>query len=179
MDYPEIQHHGAAGGVTGTYHQLLMDAQRSLLNDCVLFQGAETSVEGKSADDRLAIEFPLYSIKVLVATYVHIDYVWCIPYLLAAGFKGPILCSEPSSKLLPTVLDSPLGSRFTQVFLDLKPYWDNEALQRIKRGRNPMGFEQLQPSTATRHIWPWCAIWPLPLARPLLLPAVACAAAVK
>jgi metallo-beta-lactamase family protein len=44
---------------------------------------------------------------------------------------------------LPIILDSPLASRFTQVYRDLNPFWDNEALQRLKRGRNPLGFEQL------------------------------------
>jgi metal-dependent hydrolase (beta-lactamase superfamily II) len=43
--------------------------------------------------------------KALVASHVHIDHVGRIPYLLAAGFKGPILCSEPSVKLLPVVLE--------------------------------------------------------------------------
>src|SRR5690606_2198717 len=41
----------------------------------------------------------------LVATHVHSDHVGRIPGLLAAGFKGPILCSEPSAKLLPIVLE--------------------------------------------------------------------------
>jgi metallo-beta-lactamase family protein len=44
---------------------------------------------------------------------------------------------------LPIILDSPLASRFTQVYRELKPFWDNEALQRVKQGRNPLGFEQL------------------------------------
>lgn len=114
MDYPEILHHGATGGVTGSCHQLLMDAQRSLLIDCGLFQGAETSAEGKSAADRLAIEFPLDTIKALVATHVHIDHVGRIPYLLAAGFKGPILCSEPSAKLLPIVLEDAFKLGFSR-----------------------------------------------------------------
>ena len=61
---------------------------RRLLVDCGLFQGAETSAEGKSAADRMAIEFPLDTIKALVATHVHIDHVGRIPYLLAAGFKA-------------------------------------------------------------------------------------------
>jgi len=43
MHYPDILHHGAKDGVTGSCHQLLMDAQHSLLIDCGLFQGAETS----------------------------------------------------------------------------------------------------------------------------------------
>ncbi|HAF91194.1 MAG TPA: MBL fold hydrolase, partial [Pseudomonas sp.] len=37
--------------------------------------------------------------------HVHIDHVGRIPYLLAAGFSGPILCSEPSARLLPIVLE--------------------------------------------------------------------------
>jgi len=36
---------------------------------------------------------------------VHIDHVGRIPNLLAAGFEGPILCSEPSARLLPIVLE--------------------------------------------------------------------------
>lgn len=44
---------------------------------------------------------------------------------------------------LPIILDSPLASRFTQVYRDLKPFWDNEALQRVKQGRNPLEFAQL------------------------------------
>lgn len=43
---------------------------------------------------------------------------------------------------LPVILDSPLDSRFTQVYLELKPFRGNEAQQRIKQGRNSLGFEQ-------------------------------------
>lgn len=59
MAFTDILHHDAKDGVTGSCHQLLMDAQHSLLIDCWLFQGAEISAdEGKSAADRLVIEFP-------------------------------------------------------------------------------------------------------------------------
>ncbi|MCG4455179.1 MBL fold metallo-hydrolase [Pseudomonas sp. MMS21-TM103] len=114
MDYPDILHHGAKDGVTGSCHPLLMDTEHSLLIDCGLFQGAEISAEGKSAADRLAIEFPLDTIQALVATHVHIDHVGRIPYLLAAGFKGPILCSEPSAKLLPIVLEDAFKLGFSR-----------------------------------------------------------------
>ncbi len=113
MGFPHILHHGAKDGVTGSCHQLLMDAQHSLIIDRGLFQGAETSPEGKSGADRLAIEFPLDTIKVLVATHVHVDHVGRIPYLLAAGVKGPILCSEPS-KLLPIVLEDAFRLGFSR-----------------------------------------------------------------
>jgi metallo-beta-lactamase family protein len=77
----------------------------SLLIDCGLFQGAETSPEGRAGAERLEIDFFLDGIKALVATHVHIDHVFHIVYLLDAGFQGPIICSEPSAKLRPIVLE--------------------------------------------------------------------------
>lgn len=101
---PSILHHGARNGVTGSCHQLFVEGRNSLLVDCGLFQGAETAPDGRSAADRLEIDFPLEGVGALVLTHVHIDHCGRLPWLLAAGFKGPILCSEPSARLLPTVL---------------------------------------------------------------------------
>lgn len=114
MTYPQILHHGAVSGVTGSCHQLQVDAEHALLIDCGLFQGAETSVKGRAGANNLAIDFPLVGIKALIATHVHIDHVGRIPYLLAAGFKGPILCSEPSAKLLPIVLEDAFKLGFSR-----------------------------------------------------------------
>lgn len=105
MTFPNIQHHGAVTGVTGSCHQLHADAANSYLIDCGLFQGTETSNNGSAGQGSLAIDFSLDTVRALIATHVHIDHVGRIPYLLAAGFKGPILCSEPSAKLLPIVLE--------------------------------------------------------------------------
>lgn len=101
---PNIIHHGAFSGVTGSCHQLFIDDRHSLLIDCGLFQGAETAPDGQAGANRLDIGFAVDKVQALVATHVHIDHVGRIPWLLAAGFKGPILCSEPSAKLLPVVL---------------------------------------------------------------------------
>ncbi|MDH1234833.1 MBL fold metallo-hydrolase [Stutzerimonas stutzeri] len=114
MSYPQIEHHGAKDGVTGSCHQLHMNATSSLLVDCGLFQGNDASILSEPGADRLAIEFPLDTIKALVATHVHIDHVGRIPYLLAAGFDGPILCSEPSAKLLPIVLEDAFKLGFSR-----------------------------------------------------------------
>lgn len=105
MLYPESIHHGGIEGVTGSCHQLQMDATSSLRIDCGLFQGLETSKQGIVGTDPSAIDFSIETIKALIVTHVHADHVGRIPNLLAAGFKGPILCSEPSAKLLPLVLE--------------------------------------------------------------------------
>jgi len=111
--YPfTISHHGAVNGVTGSCHELRL-GDFGVLVDCGLFQGAETSGQGAGAE-QLQIEFPITNIKALVATHVHIDHVGRIPYLLAAGFKGPILCSEPSAELLPLVLEDAVKIGFTR-----------------------------------------------------------------
>ncbi|MCQ4306548.1 MBL fold metallo-hydrolase [Pseudomonas stutzeri] len=122
MSYPKIEHHGAKDGVTGSCHQLHMNATSSLLVDCGLFQGNDASIPSEPGADRLAIEFPLDTIKALVATHVHIDHVGRIPYLLAAGFDGPILCSEPSAKLLPIVLEDAFKLGFSRDQAQIEKY---------------------------------------------------------
>ena len=97
MIYPSITHHGATQGVTGSCHQLHLDAQRSVLIDCGLLQ------EGGAHSGRV-IEFPIEGVKALVVTHVHLDHAGRIPDLLVAGYRGPIVCSEPSAKMLPLVL---------------------------------------------------------------------------
>lgn len=110
VSYSHILHHGAIAGVTGSCHRLRMDERHSLLVDCGLLQGAEVSPEGGAGVDNLAIDFSLSGIQTLVV----IDHVGRIPYLLAAGFKGPILYSEPSAKLLPIVLEDAFKLGFTR-----------------------------------------------------------------
>lgn len=108
-----LRHHGAIDGVTGSCHQLLLADGRSILVDCGLFQGAETSADGGAAG-QLEIGFPVAEIQALVLTHVHIDHVGRIPHLLAAGFRGPIICSQASATLLPLVLEDALKVGFTR-----------------------------------------------------------------
>lgn len=107
-----LHHHGAVDGVTGSCHQLLADG-RSILVDCGLFQGAETSADGGVAG-KLEIGIPVADIQALVLTHVHIDHVGRIPHLLAAGFRGPIICSEASAILQPLVLEDALKVGFSR-----------------------------------------------------------------
>lgn len=101
MKFPALSHHGGARGVTGSCHQLHLDNALSLLIDCGLEQG----VDARPGAEHASISFDIEGIQALVVTHVHLDHVGRIPALLAAGFRGPILCSEPSAKLLPLVLE--------------------------------------------------------------------------
>lgn len=107
----EIAHHGATSGVTGSCHELNI-GEAGILIDCGLFQGQDEG-RGASASD-LSIDFPIEHIRALVVTHVHIDHVGRIPYLLAAGFDGPIICSEPSAIMLPEILEDALKIGFTR-----------------------------------------------------------------
>ncbi|WP_116472425.1 MBL fold metallo-hydrolase [Zobellella maritima] len=102
----EVLHHGAVKGVTGSCHELRLDGA-GILIDCGLFQGTERR-------DDLTIDFEIGHIRALVVTHVHIDHVGRIPYLLGAGFKGPVICSEPSALLLPAMLEDALKIGFTR-----------------------------------------------------------------
>ena len=122
----DILHHGATSGVTGSCHELTLTPRikkgsdpkftgsnsAGILIDCGLFQGQD---EGRSASaSDLSIDFPIEHIRALVVTHVHIDHVGRIPYLLAAGFEGPIICSEPSAIMLPEILEDALKIGFTR-----------------------------------------------------------------
>ncbi|MFK3774606.1 MBL fold metallo-hydrolase [Pseudomonas sp. NPDC089406] len=100
MLFPCISHHGGTRGVTGSCHQLHLDSDHSLLIDCGLEQGADA--RGASPGQ---LGFDISGIQALIITHVHLDHVGRIPALFAAGFRGPIFCSEPSARLLPLVLE--------------------------------------------------------------------------
>ncbi|WP_306168721.1 MBL fold metallo-hydrolase [Halomonas sp. MMSF_3323] len=112
MDYPSIFHHGGAEGVTGSCHRLQISPDHAILIDCGLFQGED--LKGQSSFERHQIEFPVDDVIALVVTHVHIDHIGRLPYLMAAGFKGPIICTPPSARLLPLVIEDALKIGFTR-----------------------------------------------------------------
>ncbi|MGC3832867.1 MBL fold metallo-hydrolase RNA specificity domain-containing protein [Moritella viscosa] len=101
-----ILHHGAVNGVTGSCHQLYMNEYNSVLIDCGLFQGSEAA--GNNNKDQHSIDFNVRTVKALIITHCHIDHVGRIPYLLAAGFTGPIYATEATAALLPLVIEDAL-----------------------------------------------------------------------
>ncbi|PTN38912.1 MBL fold metallo-hydrolase RNA specificity domain-containing protein [Desulfonatronum sp. SC1] len=109
---PIIDHYGGAKGVTGSCHHLRLDKERALLVDCGLRQGTDAPEGDDSANQ--AIDFPVNDLVALVVTHVHIDHIGRLPHLVAAGYTGPILCSKPSAKLLPLVIEDALKIGFTR-----------------------------------------------------------------
>ena len=103
----QILHHGAVNGVTGSCHELVINSKASVLIDCGLFQGEDEK-------DDLSIEFNVTHITALIVTHCHIDHVGRIPYLLAAGFKGPIFTTPASASLLPLVIEDALKVGITR-----------------------------------------------------------------
>ena len=97
MSKVDILHHGAVTGVTGSCHQYICSSH-NLLIDCGLFQGSES--------DRDLSDFPfdVSAVDALIVTHGHIDHVGRIPWLIASGFRGAIICSEPTARLLPIIL---------------------------------------------------------------------------
>lgn len=124
-EYPQIQHHGAVTGVTGSCHRYLVSADTHLLIDCGLFQGRDARLKAEQvlhvqqpgedgADPAQLIEFDLSQVRALIVTHVHIDHIGRLPYLIAAGFNGPIYCSRPTAHLLPLVIEDALKIGFTR-----------------------------------------------------------------
>lgn len=101
-DYPQFTHYGAVSGVTGSCHQYWLSDSYSVLIDCGLFQGDEFGKSGSAQSPQIQFDWRL--IKAVLLTHVHIDHVGRLPYLIAAGYRGPIYCTEASAVLLPLVL---------------------------------------------------------------------------
>ena len=111
----QIKHRGAVEGVTGSCHELCIEGAtpHSILIDCGLFQGKDAP-HSRDKHDALQIDFDIHPIQAVVLTHVHIDHVGRLPYLLSAGYKGPIIASKASAKLLPMVLEDALKVGFTR-----------------------------------------------------------------
>jgi metallo-beta-lactamase family protein len=131
MNRTPIIHHGGRYQVTGSCHELRLADGSGLLIDCGLPQGKDAG--------RPEIDFPVALLRALVLTHVHIDHCGRLPYLIAAGFDGPIFCSEPSALLLPEILEDAIRLGITRQ----QPLID-QLLRKIKKQIRPLPYGQWQ-----------------------------------
>jgi ribonuclease BN (tRNA processing enzyme) len=90
---------GAAGTVTGSRYSITY-GDRHLMVDCGMFQG-DLEITERNRD---AWPVKAHQYEALLLTHAHIDHSGCIPKLVADGFNGPILCTEPTIELCELLL---------------------------------------------------------------------------
>jgi metallo-beta-lactamase family protein len=91
--------HGAAGGVTGSMHQLEVEGKHYLL-DCGMFQGRRKEAEQLNRD----FPFPASSVDAVVLSHAHIDHSGRLPLLVKNGFHGPIYATPATMDLCDAML---------------------------------------------------------------------------
>ena len=90
---------GAAGTVTGSKF-LIESAGTRVLVDAGLFQG-EREWRRRNWED---LPVPAASIDAVVVTHAHLDHSGYLPVLARQGFRGEVVCSEETARLIPIVL---------------------------------------------------------------------------
>src|SRR6516165_2007164 len=90
---------GAAGGVTGSMHQVEAGGQRLLL-DCGLYQGGRKDADHKNRN----LPFPGSAIDAVILSHAHIDHSGNLPTLVRQGFAGPIYATPATADLCSWML---------------------------------------------------------------------------
>jgi metallo-beta-lactamase family protein len=112
---------GAAGTVTGSKTSITYGSQHFLV-DCGMFQGDEP-ITRHNWD---ALPIPARDYRALILTHAHIDHSGAIPHLVARGFDGPILCTEPTHDLCRLLLPDSAKIQAEQAGSEHPPFYDPE-----------------------------------------------------
>jgi len=78
--------------IVGTVHHYIDDKE----------QGNDT--DELNQESLLSINFDISTVRALIVTHCHIDNVGRIPYLLAAGYRGPIYATTSTAANSPSLL---------------------------------------------------------------------------
>ena len=94
-----VSFHGAAREVTGSCHLVEADGVRVLL-DCGLIQGGRERHER----NRAAFPFDPATLTHVILSHAHIDHSGRLALLLKEGYRGSIVMTEPTARLLEILL---------------------------------------------------------------------------
>lgn len=117
---------GAAKQVSGSMSLLETDTLKILI-DCGLTQ---TNSPQKDIIKKIEFDFDPSEINYCIITHAHIDHCGLIPYLIKKGYKGPIICTEPTLNICEIALK------------DCAYIWSKE-LERMKKNKD-LNNENLQ-----------------------------------
>ncbi|MCI1188623.1 MBL fold metallo-hydrolase [Hymenobacter sp. DH14] len=98
-----LQFLGAAHCVTGSKYLLTLEeaaARHQVLVDCGLFQGYKEL----RLRNREKLPVAPAEVELVILTHAHIDHSGYLPKLVKDGFRGRILCTEPTADLLSIML---------------------------------------------------------------------------
>ena len=94
-----VSFHGAAREVTGSCHLVEADGVRVLLG-CGLIQGGRERHER----NRAAFSFDPTTLTHVILSHAHIDHSGRLALLLKAGYRGPIVMTDATARLLEILL---------------------------------------------------------------------------
>ena len=94
----QIQFLGANRQVTGSRYLVEAGGLRVII-DCGLFQERKWVKRNWEAPP-----FDPRSINLLLLTHAHLDHTGLVPRLVASGFDGPIICTQPTARLAEIVM---------------------------------------------------------------------------
>jgi metallo-beta-lactamase family protein len=95
----EVEFQGAAREVTGSCH-IVRAAGRTVMLDCGLFQGRRRESDVKNRQ----LPVDVAELDAVVLSHAHIDHAGRIPFLVAAGYRGPIYCTPATRDLCALML---------------------------------------------------------------------------
>ncbi|MFP5384758.1 MAG: MBL fold metallo-hydrolase, partial [Bacteriovoracia bacterium] len=91
---------GASEDVTGSMTFVHMP-EGLLLIDCGLYQGQHDT----ERLNELPLPFEVSEIKAVILTHAHLDHSGYLPRLVHEGFRGPVYCTVPTSRLVKIILE--------------------------------------------------------------------------
>lgn len=127
MGYPQIERHDAKEGVTGSCHQLHMNAISSLLVDCGPLQSSDASIPNEPGRDRLAIE----------------QNTAADPSPIPPGKRAGVRDQANNTETNWTELNHPRLASGLPLHRSLILFWSQEVRDRIPFGRRLLTIEQL------------------------------------
>jgi metallo-beta-lactamase family protein len=90
---------GAAHEVTGSCH-IVRAAGKTIMLDCGLFQGRRR----ESFDKNRTLPIDVETLDAVVLSHAHIDHAGRLPFLIAAGYRGPIFATPATRDLCALML---------------------------------------------------------------------------